>query len=171
MTKIIIVDTAGKVVGAEEFDTALQQQLIRYIVRVFVFNAQGELFVQHRGATVKIWPNRWDSSAAGHVDPGETPLQAAVREMQEELGIEDGVLTKIKGYYEEEREGSIVLKAFTILYSSIWLQEIKTDGREVAGGRWVSLEQLEKEIKKSPREFSPGFVQALQQYIVQDKIS
>lgn len=31
---------------------------------------------------------KWDVSAAGHIDYGETPLEAAIREAKEEIGIE-----------------------------------------------------------------------------------
>ena len=29
----------------------------------------------------------WDFTAAGHIDPGETPVSAALREAQEEINI------------------------------------------------------------------------------------
>ena len=29
----------------------------------------------------------WDFTAAGHIDPGETPIVAALRETQEEINI------------------------------------------------------------------------------------
>ena len=38
--------------------------------------------------TKRLWPDRKTISASGHVDPGETFEQAAVREVGEELGIE-----------------------------------------------------------------------------------
>ncbi len=175
MKNVIITDKNGNFVKEEEFDLALQQKLIRRIVRVFVFNGKGELFVQKRGPRVKIWPSRGDSSAAGHVDPGETPEEAAKRELQEEIGLSVRELTKTADYYEEEKEnGVIALRSFTTLYtlfctkrtsaSREQMGEIKIDGKEVSGGRWVKLEELEQEMKHEPKRFSPGFISAVERY-------
>jgi mutator protein MutT len=40
----------------------------------------------HRSPQREWYPNVWDLPG-GHIDPGETPGQALVRELQEELGI------------------------------------------------------------------------------------
>lgn len=47
-----------------------------------------EVLLQRRGKTKSTWPGLLDISAAGHIDLGEDPLQAAVRETKEELGID-----------------------------------------------------------------------------------
>ncbi len=57
-------------------------------VYVAIVNSAGEIYIQHRTAAKRLWPNRKTISASGHVDPGETFEQAAVREVKEELGIE-----------------------------------------------------------------------------------
>ena len=43
--------------------------------------------MQKRAATKKKSPNKYDMPSAGHVDAGETLLQAYVRETEEELGL------------------------------------------------------------------------------------
>jgi isopentenyldiphosphate isomerase len=48
---------------------------------------QREILLQKRAADKPTWPGFYDISAAGHIDFGETPLQAVVREAQEELGL------------------------------------------------------------------------------------
>ncbi len=165
MKKVIITDENGNFVKEEEFDLAIQQKLIRRIVRIFVFNEKRELFVQKRGSSVKIWPSRWDSSAAGHVDPGETPEEAAKRELQEETGISVKQLLKVTDYYDEECEdGTIMLRAFATLYFIFCSGEVNIDGEEVVDGKWMTLEQLEREINLNPKRFSPGFISSLEQY-------
>lgn len=47
-----------------------------------------EILLQKRAANKRTWPNRYDISAAGHIDLGETPLDAALREMKEEINLE-----------------------------------------------------------------------------------
>lgn len=47
-----------------------------------------DVFLQRRSQVVKNHPGKLDISFAGHVDAGETPLDAAYREGVEELGYE-----------------------------------------------------------------------------------
>ena len=57
-------------------------------VYIALLNPAGEIYIQHRAGTKRLWPNRKTISTSGHVDPGETFEQAAVREVMEELGVE-----------------------------------------------------------------------------------
>lgn len=57
-------------------------------VHIFVFDALGRLYLQLRGPHKDRYPGHWDTSAAGHVSPGESYRDAARRELAEELGIQ-----------------------------------------------------------------------------------
>lgn len=46
-----------------------------------------KILLQKRAANKRTWPGRYDISAAGHVDAGEEPLAAALREIREEIGL------------------------------------------------------------------------------------
>ena len=56
-------------------------------VHIFVFNEAGEIYVQRRSEAKDRHPGKLDSSAAGHVDPGESYHETAMRELREEIGI------------------------------------------------------------------------------------
>lgn len=47
-----------------------------------------EILLQKRAATKQTWPNLYDISAAGHIDLGEDPLEAGIRETREEISYE-----------------------------------------------------------------------------------
>ncbi|MCL2037430.1 NUDIX domain-containing protein [Candidatus Saccharibacteria bacterium] len=47
-----------------------------------------QVLLQTRNENLRLWPGYLDVSAAGHLDFGEQPLEAALREMHEELGLE-----------------------------------------------------------------------------------
>ena len=47
-----------------------------------------EILLQKRADDTRTWPGYTDISAAGRVDAGETPLESAVREAKEELGLD-----------------------------------------------------------------------------------
>lgn len=50
-------------------------------------NGAVEVLLQKRADDKPTWPGYFDISAAGHIDFGESPIQAALREMDEELGV------------------------------------------------------------------------------------
>eukprot|EP00761_Pharyngomonas_kirbyi_P003242 gb/GECH01003246.1/.p1 GENE.gb/GECH01003246.1/~~gb/GECH01003246.1/.p1 ORF type:complete len:210 (+),score=63.07 gb/GECH01003246.1/:1-630(+) len=57
-------------------------------VHVWIINSLGELLLQQRSPGKESYPLLWDASAAGHISFGETPIEAAIKETKEELGID-----------------------------------------------------------------------------------
>lgn len=47
-----------------------------------------EILLQKRATDKRTWPNRYDISAAGHIDLDEKPLDAALREAKEEINLD-----------------------------------------------------------------------------------
>jgi isopentenyldiphosphate isomerase len=54
---------------------------------VWIYNNKGQILLQLRSQNKDNHPGEWDISAAGHVEAGETPLEAAIREVHEEIGL------------------------------------------------------------------------------------
>ena len=55
-------------------------------VAVWVINEKGEILIQRRSPNKKQAPNKW-ALTAGHIASGEDPLDVAVRETEEEIGL------------------------------------------------------------------------------------
>ncbi|MDD2760689.1 MAG: NUDIX domain-containing protein [Methylomonas sp.] len=63
------------------------QGLRHRAVHILVFNDRNQLLLQKRSQSKDLNQGLWDTSAAGHVDQGETYDQCALRELREELGV------------------------------------------------------------------------------------
>lgn len=103
-----LVDDDDRVIGsAPRAACHGNPALVHRAVHVLVVNRAGALLLQKRSAHKDIQPGKWDTSVGGHLAPGESYRQAAVREMAEELGLEGLPLTflyrsKIRNAVESE---------------------------------------------------------------------
>jgi len=57
-------------------------------VHLWIVTPDLRVLLQKRSSSKVNHPSLWDVSVAGHVDAGESPATAAIREAREELGIE-----------------------------------------------------------------------------------
>lgn len=82
-----VVDIFDRVVGLAPRHYIHANKLFHRAVHIFVFNSNGELFLQKRSMDKDSAPGKWVSSCSGHVDSGEYYYDAAVRELGEEIGL------------------------------------------------------------------------------------
>ena len=50
-------------------------------------NGRTEILLQKRSRNKDSFPGKFDTSSAGHIQAGDEPLESALRELKEELGI------------------------------------------------------------------------------------
>ena len=84
---IDIIDERNKVVGRCTKEKIYLKKHLHRIVHVLIFNNKGELLLQLRSKNKSYLPEYWGTSVGGHILSGESLKEAAVREMQEELGV------------------------------------------------------------------------------------
>lgn len=124
----------GKLVSKKE---SHQKGLCHGLIAVALIDDNGMLLIQKRAKNKKIEPNKWDLSAAGHIDAGESPEEAAVRETYEEIGIkiDKSKLKKIDTYLcKIKLDENTFINHFTYLYvvnQKFNVDEIKRQETEV----------------------------------------
>lgn len=109
------------------------------VVHVCLFNEAGQMLIQERQLDKARWPGKWDFSAAGTAQAGETSRQAAERETLEELGLAislDGNRPMLTVHFDHGFDDMYVLEAVIDL-SELTLQE-----SEVRSVQWASEEQI-----------------------------
>ena len=128
-------------------------------VYVWIMNAQGELLIQKRSPNKESAPNKWDASAAGHVEAGDWPINAGVREVKEELGIE--LKTEQLQYLFTDRTFADPAKPFKnnqfnevfVAKVDVDLSQIKIQEEEVSEVRFLSINDLKKEIREGKEDY------------------
>ncbi len=160
---VVYVDENDKVIGAGSMAGAIDNGIRVRIARVFLTNSSGDLLIQKRSETISL-PGKWDQSAAGHVDEDEDYVEAAARELQEEMGVRDVALQEVADYYAEEGDEIKTKKRFNKIFSGVYDGEVDIDKDEVSDYQWIELAKLESEMKNTPNKFTQGFIEAFEIY-------
>src|SRR5689334_10976696 len=86
--QIDILDEQGKPTGeVDGIKSVHEKGLWHRTVHVWFVNSKKEILLQKRSHTSETYPHKWDISAAGHISAGQSSAIAALRETEEEIGI------------------------------------------------------------------------------------
>ena len=140
-----IVDEEGQVIDkATRGECHGGSRLLHPVVHLHVFNNNGEIFLQKRPEWKDIQPGKWDTAVGGHIDYGETPEDALLREVREELGITTFTPQWLGMYvFESQRERELVY-----VYQMVYDGEIRPSEAELDGGRFWTIDEIRSAIGK-----------------------
>lgn len=133
-----IVDRENNSLGAVTRAIMRQQNLIHRASYILVFNRKGELFIQKRTMTKDIYPGYWDLAAGGVVLTGESYMDSALRELQEELGVTGVRLRHLFDQYFEDDRNRVWGRIYTCTSEGPFTLQVQ----EVAYGRFIALSDI-----------------------------
>lgn len=113
-------------------------KLIHREIAIAVFNDGGKVLLQQRSMN-KTQPGSWKITAAGHIGNGENPINAAKRELKEELGLEVKPIFFKKIFQAEKNEAKFYWTYYALVSGE---PERKLDYSEVMDSKWVKVEDL-----------------------------
>lgn len=144
---IIVVDENNENPRAVTYPEAKANNWIRRASRVFVLNEDGKMLIQKRSQHISK-PFLLDNSAAGHVDEGEEYIDAALRELEEEIGISAVEADLIE--LPLIRETGFFSKNYKLLVSNN--QSIVIDPHEVETYYWMSPGEIDELAATAPEK-------------------
>lgn len=143
-----VLNEKGEYIG--KFDTRANchlHGLWHKAVVVFILDSEGQVLLQRRSLTKKLWPNMWDVTAGGHVLAGELGFQAVMRECQEELGISicKNELTFIGATSSSTKNEHILnnhINEYYVVIKNVDISTLIIQDAEVAEVKWISKNEI-----------------------------
>jgi len=158
-----VVDRNDAVIGAATRADIHRRGLRHRAVHILVYNSAEQLYVQRRSLSKDCSPGLWDTSAAGHVDRGESYEHAAVRELEEELGICSAAPLEYLFNIGASAETGL---EFVRVYRCAGAAGVVPDPAEIMDGRWLEDEELRRWLRDDPEAFTASFRKIVEQFRV-----
>jgi isopentenyl-diphosphate Delta-isomerase len=158
---IDILDEKGNKIGLTESKRiAHEKGLWHLAVHIWVYNSKGEILIQHRCKEKRSHPNMWDVSVGGHVSAGESAIESALRELDEEIGLK--ARKEDLDFYGRKKASVIVDEKFhnNEFYEIYLLRkerkfEFRLQKEEVDKVNWIDADSLKQDIIKHPDKYVP----------------
>lgn len=115
-------------------------------VHVWITNSRGKVLIQKRSPLKDLSPNRWELSHSGHLLTGQQPLDGALREVREGLGIET--------VHRSRRSANNEFNPIFLAVLDLPLSNFTFDDGEVTELRWIGIPELESWIERTPEDFA-----------------
>jgi 16S rRNA (adenine1518-N6/adenine1519-N6)-dimethyltransferase len=148
-----VVDEHDQVIGTAPRAEVHARGLLHRATHVLVFNKRGDLLLQQRSALKDVHPGLWDSSASGHLDAGEDYAAAAVRELEEEMGIAGAEVSEVARIAACEDTGQEFVRVYRTRHDGA----IRFPCAEIRSAEWFPVAELEAWLAASPGDFASGF--------------
>ncbi len=156
---LILVDEADREVGYMNKDRCHDKPgLLHRAFSLLIFNDRGELLLQRRAGTKRLWPHYWSNSCCSHPRRSESMETAIHRRLHEELGLRCPLHFLFKFKYQAQFDGVGAEHELCSVFIGRSSARVRADRSEISDWRWASPESLEQEMRDSgAARFTPWF--------------
>ncbi|MCX6800448.1 MAG: isopentenyl-diphosphate Delta-isomerase [Candidatus Falkowbacteria bacterium] len=158
---VVLVDENNNILGTAPKATVHRSSTpLHRAFSCFIFHKiTGKLLLQQRSLKKIAWPGVWSNSCCGHPRINETNLEAAIRRIQEELGLTVQSLEEVAPYrYTFIKDGIMENEICPILVG--WTNnEPNINPEEIEAIRWIDWSDFIKDIKTNPNDWSPWCIE------------
>jgi isopentenyldiphosphate isomerase len=158
---IILVDEHNTIIGDVPRRLMNFNKDFHRVTYILVFNKAGNLLVQKRTDNKAFCPGYYGTTTGGVVEKGESYIDSAHRELQEELGFDAAL--ESQGMFVTQGDGfNIWGKIFTCHYDPTTHGELTLQPKEVASVHEMSIDSIIKNAENML--FTPDSLEALRHY-------
>lgn len=153
---VVLVDERNRVLGTmPKSDVHQARTPLHRAFSSFIFRARDKhLLLQQRASKKKTWPLIWSNSCCGHPGPDESNVNAALRRLKYELGLNPTLLEEVSSYrYCFTKDGIMENEICPILVGLVERDPV-LNPEEVEAVQWINWKMFLEEIERNAGQYS-----------------
>ena len=161
---VILVNERDQPQGTMEKMEAHQKAVLHRAFSVFIFNQNNELMLQQRALHKYHSPGLWTNTCCSHQRMGEDSVSAGMRRLREEMGFETALTFKGSFIYKAPFDNGLTEHELDHILVGHYDGQPQINPDEVASWRWISMEDLKKDIGQNPDLYTVWFKIIFEKY-------
>lgn len=159
LESLILVDDADREVGhLDKARCHAGRGVLHRAFSLLIFNGNGDLLLQQRASSKRLWPLYWSNSCCSHPRRSESMETAVQRRLREELGVSCPLQFLFKFRYQAQFDDSGAENELCSVFIGRTASPPRVNREEIMAWRWVSAEALEAEMAGADAgKFTPWF--------------
>jgi isopentenyldiphosphate isomerase len=157
-----IVDENDNVIGLETREKVHREGLLHREIHIWFVTPNGDMVFQHRAKDKDTYPDKLDATVGGHVEPGMSYEETAIKECKEETEIDIDpskllflVKMKTKTFDETTRKINNTIRAqYAYLYEG-QINDLKVEEGKAEGFMLWKIDDLQNLSEVDKNKFIP----------------
>jgi isopentenyl-diphosphate delta-isomerase len=154
---VILVDDDDRPVGTAPKLDAHRRGLTHRAISVIVRDGHGRLLLQRRALAKYHSGGLWTNTCCSHPRPGEDTLAAASRRLTEEMGFGCPLTLLFRTHYRATVSNDLIEDEVVHVFGGRHDGVPEPDPAEVAEWRWVTAEELARDVAARPERYTVWF--------------
>lgn len=158
---LILVDAEDRVTG---YDSKLNahrgEGLLHRAFSVFLFDGPDWVLLQQRAAGKPLWPGFWANSCCSHPRRGESSDDAALRRLQDELGVKARLEHLYTFRYRASYGDLGTEHEMCAVYAGQFCRSrpLEINREEISDWGWFSRREVDRWVAEASEQLAPWFL-------------
>jgi len=159
---LVLVDADDHEIGVVDKMIAHRAGTLHRAFSVFVFDRFGRLLLQRRALDKYHSGGLWSNTCCSHPRPGERPIDAAHRRLQEEMGFDCDLTGGFAFTYRSDVGNGLVEHEFDHVFVGQFDGDPSPDMSEVHDWTWRAFDEVRSDVNARPSLYTVWFRVALE---------
>lgn len=154
---VVLVSENDEELGTQEKMAAHEEGNLHRALSVHIFNSDGKYLLHRRALSKYHSGGLWTNACCSHPRQGEPPMEAALRRLQEEMGFSCDLKKVFDFVYKADVGGGLTEHEYDHVFIGTHDGPIELNPDEVDSYKWVSKEELLRDVEDNPQHYTEWF--------------